>query len=127
MNGKSFMVFGDCTAVVNDQMVALFGNYLKSDIIQITHHGVGGATLSSVKPVDADICFWAVKEDTYLNDERSTKGDAHEWLRATSGTNGQRTRKHYNQDYTTTIEIPTMTATYKRWYSGDYDNRKYLG
>jgi len=127
MNGKSFMVFGDCTAVVNDQMVALFGNYLKSDIIQVTHHGVGGATLSSVKPVDADICFWAVKEDTYANDTRSTTGDAHVWLRANTGTNGQRKRAHYNQDYTTTIEIPTMKVTTKRWYSGDLDNRKYLG
>ena len=127
MNGKSFMVFGDCTARINDQMVALFGNYLKSDIIQVTHHGVGGATLSSVKPVDADICFWAVKEDTYLNDSRSTTGDAHVWLRANTGTNGQRKRAHYNQDYTTTIEIPTMKVTTKRWYSGNLENRKYLG
>ena len=127
IQGKSLMIFGDCTAPVNDQMVALYGNYLKSDIIQVTHHGVGGATLSSVKPVNADICFWAVKEDTYLNDERSTKGDAHEWLRATTGTNGQRKRSHYNQDYTTVVSIPSMTVTTKRWYSGDLNNRKYLG
>lgn len=127
IQGKSLMIFGDCTAPVNDQMVALYGNYLKSDIIQVTHHGIGGATLSSVKPVNADICFWAVKEDTYLNDERSTKGDAHEWLRATTGTNGQRKRSHYNQDYTTVVSIPSMTVTTKRWYSGDLNNRKYLG
>ena len=127
IQGKSLMIFGDCTAPVNDQMVALYGNYLKSDIIQVTHHGVGGATLSSVKPVNADICFWAVKEDTYLNDERSTKGDAHEWLRATTGTNGQRKRAHYNQDYTTVVSIPSMAVTTKRWYSGDLNNRKYLG
>lgn len=127
MSGKSFMVFGDCTAPVNDQMVACFGSYLKSDIIQVTHHGVGGATLSSVKPVDADICFWAVKEDTYLNDTRATTGDAHVWLRANTGTNGQRKRSHYNQDYITTIVIPTMTVTKKRCYSGNTDNRKYIG
>ena len=127
MSGKSFMVFGDCTAPVNDQMVACFGSYLKSDIIQVTHHGVGGATLSSVKPVDADICFWAVKEDTYLNDSRSTTGDAHVWLRANTGTNGQRARAHYNQDYITTVEIPTMKVTNKRCYSGDTANRSYLG
>ena len=127
MQGKSFMVFGDCTAPVNDQMVALYGSYLKSDIIQVTHHGVGGATLSSVKPVDADICFWAVKEDTYLNDKRSTTGDAHIWLRSNTGVNGERKRSHYNQDYTTTVEIPTMKVTTTRWYSGDLNNRKYLG
>ena len=66
-------------------------------------------------------------EDTYLNDSRSTTGDAHVWLRANTGTNGQRKRAHYNQDYTTTIEIPTMKVTTKRWYSGNLENRKYLG
>ena len=116
MSGKSFMVFGDCTAPVNDQMVACFGNYIKSDIIQVTHHGVGGATLSSVKYVDADVCFWAVKEKIFKEDTRSTTGDAHVWLRANTGTNGQRKRSHYNQDYITTVTIPDMKVTSTRVY-----------
>ena len=116
IQGRTFMVFGDCTAVVNDQMVACFGNYIKSDIIQVTHHGVGGATLSSVRYVDADICLWAVKEKIFKEDSRATTGDAHVWLRANSGTSGQRTRKHYTQDYTTTIKIPSMAVTSTRVY-----------
>ena len=126
MKGKTFMVYGDCTERVNDQLYKTYGSYLKADIIQIAHHGVGGATLNTVKANDADICFWAVRQYVYDNDSRA-KTEVHLWLKATSGTNGQRTRKHYTQDYTATVTIPSMAVSSKRWYSGDISARTYLG
>lgn len=128
MSGRRFMVYGDTTERVNDHIYDRYGNYLKADIIQVTHHGVGGATLETFKANDPDICLWPVRESIFKNDSRA-KTSVHMWIRNSTGDDGQRTRKHYNEDYTVTVSIPTMTVTAKRWYSGDISDstREYLG
>ncbi|MBQ4136383.1 MAG: hypothetical protein IJD73_04875 [Clostridia bacterium] len=115
MQGKTVMVFGDCTANVNSKiMTAAFGSYIKSDIMQITHHGVGGGTLATFKAVDPDICLWSLNEDKFTSDERATgstsKNPENVWLRADSGSDGQRARQHYHHSDTTTITIPSMSV-----------------
>ena len=123
MQGKTLMVFGDCTADVNSKiMTAAFGSYIKSDIMQITHHGVGGGTLATFKAVDPDICLWSVNEKIFDGtairngsaDKRavgtSSLNPENVWLRASSGSDGQRARKHYHHSDTTTITIPTMSV-----------------
>ena len=115
MQGKTVMVFGDCTADVNSKiMTAAFGSYIKSDIMQITHHGVGGGTLATFKAVDPDICLWSLNKNKFDSDERATgstsKNPENVWLRANSGSDGQRKRTHYHHSSTTTITIPTMSV-----------------
>ena len=123
MQGKTVMVFGDCTADVNNKiMTAAFGSYIKSDIMQITHHGVGGGTLATFKAVDPDICLWSVNEKIFDGtairngspDERavgsSKVNPENVWLRASSGSDGQRARQHYHHSDTTTITIPSMSV-----------------
>lgn len=115
MQGKTVMVFGDCTANVNSKiMTAAFGSYIKSDIMQITHHGVGGGTLATFKAVDPDICLWSLNEDKFTSDERATgttsRNPENVWLRAKSGSDGQRARQHYHHSDTTTITIPSMAV-----------------
>lgn len=115
MQGKTVMVFGDCTANVNSKiMTAAFGSYIKSDIMQITHHGVGGGTLATFKAVDPDICLWSLNEDKFTSDERATgttsRNPENVWLRADSGSDGQRARQHYHHSDTTTITIPSMSV-----------------
>ena len=115
MQGKTLMVFGDCTADVNSKiMTAAFGSYIKSDIMQITHHGVGGGTLATFKAVDPDICLWSLNKNKFDSDERATgtasRNPENVWLRANSGSDGQRKRTHYHHSSTTTITIPTMSV-----------------
>ena len=123
MQGKTVMVFGDCTANVDSKiMTAAFGSYIKSDIMQITHHGVGGGTLATFKAVDPDICLWSVNEKIFNGtairngsaDKRavgtSSLNPENVWLRASSGSDGQRARQHYHHSDTTTITIPSMVV-----------------
>lgn len=118
MSGRRFMVYGDTTARVNDLIYERYGNYLKVDILQVSHHGVNAfMSLDLVATNDPDICLWPVR-NAILTSTRVTSSDAYTWLRADSGDEGQRARTHYNQDYTVTVSIPDMTITEKQWYSG---------
>ena len=44
LNGQTMLMLGDVQAVGCNVMVPMYGNYLKSDIVQVAHHGEIGAT-----------------------------------------------------------------------------------
>ena len=44
LNGQTMLMLGDIQAVGCNVMVPMYGNYLKSDIVQVAHHGEIGAT-----------------------------------------------------------------------------------
>ena len=44
LNGQTLLLLGDVQAVGCNVMVPMYGNYLKSDIVQVAHHGEIGAT-----------------------------------------------------------------------------------
>ena len=109
MQGKTMMVFGDAThSVSNTILTPAYGNYIKSDILQVTHHGNGEGTLATYKAVDPDICLWTTDKTNFASHVKMN--DANKWLYASSGNDGQRARKHYNQSNTVTITIPTMSV-----------------
>ena len=109
MQGKTMMVFGDAThRVSNTILTPAYGNYIKSDILQVTHHGNGEGTLATYKAVDPDICLWTTNKTNFASHVKMN--DANKWLYASSGNDGQRARKHYNQSNTVTITIPTMSV-----------------
>lgn len=109
MQGKTMMVFGDAThSVSNTILTPAYGNYIKSDILQVTHHGNGEGTLATYKAVDPDICLWTTNKTNFASHVKMN--DANKWLYASSGNDGQRARKHYNQSNTVTITIPTMSV-----------------
>ena len=109
MQGKTMMVFGDTTKYVSNAIITpAYGNYIKSDILQVAHHGNGEGTLATFKAVDPDICLWSASKDNY---ETYKTKEPNTWLFATSGTDGQRSRKHYHQSNTTTITIPSMSVS----------------
>lgn len=108
MQGKTMMVFGDTTHRVSDAIITpAYGNYIKSDILQVAHHGNGEGTLATFKAVDPDICLWSSSKDNF---GENIKKSPNTWLYASSGTDGQRARSHYHQSNTTTITIPTMAV-----------------
>ena len=63
-------------------MAEVYGNYLQSDVVQVTHHGVNGATLALYQVVDPQICLWPIDEYRFTNDGRCLG------LTATSNDNG---------------------------------------
>jgi hypothetical protein len=110
INGKSMMVFGDTTKYVSNAIITpAYGNYIKSDILQLAHHGNGEGTLATYKAVDPDICLWSSIKDRF--DALKKTGDANIWLYASSGNDGQRARSHYHHSNTTTITIPSMSVS----------------
>lgn len=131
IQGRTFMVYGDTTARVNEHIYDRYENYLKVDILQISHHGVNACMpLEILKASDPDICLWPVR-NAILTSDRVNSSAAYSWLKAESGSDGQRKRIHYSQNHTVTVSIPSMTITTKQWYSGgksdSLDGRTYLG
>jgi hypothetical protein len=39
-------------------MVKEYGDYLKSDMVQLSHHGYAGGTIALYEKVDADVVLW---------------------------------------------------------------------
>ncbi len=58
IGGKSFMVLGDAYTTTSDLLVARYGDALKSDIVQVSHHGYAGGTVELYSAIDPDIAFW---------------------------------------------------------------------
>ncbi len=109
LGGQTMLFLGDSDVTTNNFLTDVYGSELKSDIMQVTHHGFNGATLALYKAIDPDICFWPVEQGRYEGDSKclgtASGYDFNAWLRATSGSNGQRERQHYHSSVTTVIEL----------------------
>ncbi len=103
--GKSVMLLGDCENTLCTQMGATFGSYLKSDMLQLSHHGSNGASLNLYQAIDPDICFWACSQRSFESDEKQlgTKAgyEFNAYLRDTS----IKVREHYHNSVTTVIPM----------------------
>ena len=118
-SGESLMITGDNEQECNQQVTAVFGSYLKSDMLQVIHHGTDGATLNFYKAVDPSICFWPALDCMFENDQRllGTWGTGglipvnvglyyyNYWLR------NEGNRTHYTTSATHTVEIGGHTHT----------------
>ncbi len=56
--GNSVMVLGDASTVSNGHMVKIYGDYLKSDMVQIAHHGFQGGTVPLYEAIQAKVALW---------------------------------------------------------------------
>jgi len=69
IGGQSTLLLGDATEVAGDTLLAQFGDYVKSDIMQLAHHGFGGGTVRLYERVDPTFCIhttaWASYFSTY--------------------------------------------------------------
>lgn len=103
--GKTVMILGDCEKTLCQQMADIYGEELKSDILQLSHHGVNGACVDLYRLVDPEVCFWAISQEKYESDPRCTgelKGyEFNVYIRDES----IRVRKHYASSTTTVIQL----------------------
>lgn len=66
--GKTMMFLGDCHPFESRALTDIYGDALKSDLIQLSHHGYGGsATLLLNQLIDAEASFWPVGSSDYKN------------------------------------------------------------
>ncbi|MBQ9544111.1 MAG: MBL fold metallo-hydrolase, partial [Clostridia bacterium] len=56
--GQSVLFLGDVQKAADDVMIALYGKSLKSDVVQLAHHGEFSSTAEFYSYVDPDIVLW---------------------------------------------------------------------
>lgn len=103
LGGKSILFLGDCEKSLCQFMADVYGEELKSDMLQLSHHGYNGACLDLYRYIDPAVCFWASDEYRFLNDPRclgtASGYDFNAWIRNDS----IRVREHYHSSSDTTI------------------------
>lgn len=57
-NDNSVMILGDASYITCSFLVKHYGEYLKSDMVQLSHHGYAGGTVALYDKVLADVVLW---------------------------------------------------------------------
>ncbi len=108
-SGKTYLFMGDCMLDACSRIALVYGDYLKSDIFQVTHHGLIGGELGLYKLVDPEVCLWSTSEARFAGSfEEKFRWciggggcDYNAWIRD----DAVRKREHYHQGTTTTLLI----------------------
>ena len=109
-NGKKVLLLGDCMHDACRQLFHTYGEYLKSDVLQVAHHGLIGGDKKLYQCIDPDVCFWSIEEERFLG---RTPNQRYQWCLGEGGCDynsflrddGVRKRAHYHAGVTTTLEI----------------------
>lgn len=102
--GKTVLFLGDCEKDICQSMTDKYGAELKSDVLQVSHHGVNGACASIYHAIDPEICLWPIDDFRFTTDGRctgalSTGYEFNAWLRDET----VRVRKHYHNSEEVTV------------------------
>ena len=109
-NGKKAIFLGDCMKESCEELANIYGDYLKSHIMQVTHHGLLGGELGLYKLVNPEFCLWSTSESRFSGTFEAEayhyclgEGgcDYNAWLRDDS----IRKREHYHLGETAVIQI----------------------
>ena len=66
-SGKSFTSLGDLSTETSELIAKTYSaGYLKSDILQVVHHGLLGAHIDLYRAIDPDICLWPSPKERFL-------------------------------------------------------------
>ena len=57
-NGQKVLFLGDAHIAEGDRLYAKFGDDLKSDIVQMSHHGQGGVRKEVYDVIAPTLCMW---------------------------------------------------------------------
>ena len=111
LNGTTIIAPGDSESQLCKWMADTYGEYLKSDILTLTHHGYNGGDMDFYRYIDPDICIWPTSMENF--EYHTSLFDYNRYLRNISGYNG-RDRAHHLQDQETTYECtddgPVLTV-----------------
>lgn len=99
--GKSVLFLNDAMQYSLRELGSIYGDYVKSDIMQLAHHGLMGGELGLYKLCDPAICLWYTSETRFLGKTPDQKYqwclgeggcDYNRWIRDES----VRKREHYH-------------------------------
>lgn len=107
VEGSTVLITGDAEKESCNQMVACYGELLKSDALQCNHHGSNAATLEFYQQVDPSVCFWACNPDYFNYDQRQlgiqSGYEFNRFLRQSG-----KVKAHYTCDRTHTVLLPSL-------------------
>ncbi len=66
LGGQTFMWLGDVQLEGSAVIAEMYGDYVKSDFVQMSHHGVSnGGTKELYTQIDADVALWPCKQSQF--------------------------------------------------------------
>ncbi|HBF15905.1 MAG TPA: hypothetical protein DDW30_09575 [Clostridiales bacterium] len=66
VNGKTVLMTGDAATATWNLLAKKYGSYLKSDFLQVPHHGAkGGGTVEAYRLIAPDELFWPAGENLF--------------------------------------------------------------
>lgn len=101
----SVILLGDCEKSLCQQMADTFGEYLKSDILQLSHHGYNGACMDLYRYIDPEICLWATDGERHANSELQLGTKKGYEFNAFLRDDSIRRRQHYHASVTSTFPM----------------------
>lgn len=109
-NGKTALIMGDAMQETCRRLADTYGAYLKSDIFQVTHHGLIGGEMRLYQLVDPAVCLWCTSQARFAGKLEGQKYqwcigegecDYNVWIRD----DRIRKRTHYHNGETTTLKM----------------------
>ncbi len=68
-NGKQkFMFLADAETYASNYLISTYGDELKSDVVQVGHHGVGNVSKECYEKIGADVYIWPVCHRNWYGD-----------------------------------------------------------
>ena len=79
-NGKNCLFLNDVSIVSGARLLKTYGDGLKSDIVQMAHHGQAGADKDVYDAIDAKIRLWPIPFWVWENEETYQIGEVRSWV-----------------------------------------------
>ena len=67
IDNQTITYLGDVRWEGSDIMTERYGNWLKCDIVQVSHHGYDGGTTELYKMLSPNTCLWPTSKENYSN------------------------------------------------------------
>ncbi len=77
IDGQRFTILGDIQDQASDIMVKMYGNSLKTDILQVAHHGVTGGTTALYSRFRPTVLIWPTDQNSFTKQTAGTRNDSY--------------------------------------------------
>ncbi len=67
ISGQTIMWLGDTETAASEIICDIYGDYLKSDMVQVSHHGYNGATIEFYRLISPLFAFWPTSANEFAS------------------------------------------------------------
>ncbi len=117
VGGQTILYSGDAESNACDKMISMYGSALKSDFLQINHHGYSGGTAAFYNQVKPSYILWTSSQ---FATEQRTSGKMYQWIGGSTWVSANRTAfsyVDYDYDKVFAADGPVELMTFP--YNGD--------